>query len=137
MASIRLPFPGTEYGPCKEDCEHKDCKATKEMATTKCYICGQEIGYDTGFYRDDHGLSHAICLEKEARKSKEALKAADEERITLTVHIVLEKDYEDLHITDDHGHSCNYGVSDYGNGATARSISDCVEDFLCTYHKMK
>lgn len=61
----------------------------------------------------------------------------DKERITLTVHIFLEKDYEDLHITDDHGHSCNYGDSNYDNGATARSIGDCVGDFLRTYHKMK
>lgn len=59
------------------------------------------------------------------------------ERITLTVHIVLEKDYEDIHITDDHCHSCNYGDSNYDNGATSQSIGECVRDFLRIYHKMK
>lgn len=70
-------------------------------------------------------------------KSKENPKAADVERITLTVHIVLEKDYEDIHITDDHCHSCNYGDSNYDDGATSQSIGECVRDFLRDYHKMK
>jgi len=74
---------------------------------------------------------------QEGIKSKENPKVADVERITLTVHIVLEKDYEDIHITDDHCHSCNYGDSNYDDGATSQSIGECVRDFLRDYHKMK
>ena len=39
MAASRLPAPGTEYGPCKNKCQHRDCQQMKDMAETKCGIC--------------------------------------------------------------------------------------------------
>jgi hypothetical protein len=55
MAAGQLPRPGTEYGPCADPCAHTDCAATRAMAASPCRVCGQEIGYDTGFYREDSG----------------------------------------------------------------------------------
>ena len=73
MAYSMLPEPGkmghhgeVQIGACIEDCDHPSCKATREMAHTKCKICGEEIGYETKFQKDEDGdLVHFICnLEK-------------------------------------------------------------------------
>ena len=68
MAAGILPEPGTKYGPCVEQCNHRDCEMTREMAKSLCTVCGTEIGYDTRFYqtRDENGrtYSHAKCVEK-------------------------------------------------------------------------
>lgn len=79
MGWSRLPEPGKmvrkrEIGPCKdENCGHKDCEKTREMARSKCLICGEEIGYETRFYNsiieqkgkeDIEGLVHAVCEEE-------------------------------------------------------------------------
>jgi hypothetical protein len=63
MAAGTLPKPGTKYGPCKGDCEHRDCAATRRMAGTACPTCGDKIGYNRRFYETDRGLEHAYCLE--------------------------------------------------------------------------
>jgi len=57
--------------------------------------------------------------------------------IILTVTITNDEDYQDLHITDNWNHSCNYGDSNYDNGMTAKSVGSCVGDFLTYYHGMK
>lgn len=59
-----LSKPGTEHGPCEGECEHTDCAKTRSMAESECSICGEEIGYERGFYaRDDERdvLNHAVC----------------------------------------------------------------------------
>lgn len=58
-------------------------------------------------------------------------------KIILTVSIDIEEGYEDVHITDNHGHSCNYGDSNYDNGLKADSVGDCVTDFVKDYHNIK
>jgi hypothetical protein len=50
MAAGILSKPGTEYGPCAKECQHTDCRKTREMAEARCTICRKPIGYDTRFY---------------------------------------------------------------------------------------
>jgi hypothetical protein len=66
MAAASLSEPGTEYGPCAEQCEHRDCAESRKMAATTCKRCGQSIGYRRAFYIEygvPDGLEHAVCLE--------------------------------------------------------------------------
>lgn len=72
MAAGMLASPGTEYGPCENDCDHRDCTATRKMAATVCRICKVQIGYDRRFYSEGdpvqmvrRGLVHAVCLHEE------------------------------------------------------------------------
>ena len=71
MAVSILPAPGTEYGPCESECQHRDCAQTRQMATEVCRFCDKPIGFGVSFYDDPEkpdsnvsGLVHAICLEK-------------------------------------------------------------------------
>ena len=64
-----LPKPGTKVGPCVDECEHIDCAKTRAMAESKCSICGEEIGYEQGFYAEDGErgeLVHAVCAQEKA-----------------------------------------------------------------------
>lgn len=71
MAASILPAPGSKYGPCKEDCGHRDCKNTRDMAGTPCGICGEKVGYNRAFYNDGkYGLVHAVCLEEKIEQEK-------------------------------------------------------------------
>lgn len=68
MAAGTIPEPGkvvrgVEIGPCVDDCDHTDCKQSREMAETECPICGDAIGYETPFYDRDGVLVHAACAE--------------------------------------------------------------------------
>jgi hypothetical protein len=72
MAASTLPAPGTEYGPCHESCDHRDCARTRRDAAENCRLCGNEIGYETRFYSDPEpawisSLVHALCLERSIR----------------------------------------------------------------------
>lgn len=75
MAAGRLPKPGSEYGPCVERCEHRDCAANRAQAQSPCRICGEPIGYERPFFQEsDSGqplvLAHALCaLDEEARST--------------------------------------------------------------------
>lgn len=51
MAAGTLAAPGTQAGPCAEDCQHTDCAATRAMADAECAYCDEPIGYETRFYR--------------------------------------------------------------------------------------
>ena len=73
MAATSLPKIGTEYGPYEdEDCGHRDCAKTREMADEHCYICGAKIGYEKSFYTDkDNGnlrYVHAVCYEDSIKR---------------------------------------------------------------------
>lgn len=46
MAASAIPAPGTKYGPCADECEHRDCAANRKMAGCICRICQEPIGYD-------------------------------------------------------------------------------------------
>lgn len=68
MAASRLPQPGTEFGPCENECKHIDCKQTREMAESICHFCQKPVGYETRFYQIDTILGlqfvHAFCYEE-------------------------------------------------------------------------
>jgi hypothetical protein len=64
MAASALPKPGSKYGPCETDCQHRDCAETRAMANCNCAGCGDKIGYERRFYRDEaDDLIHATCAE--------------------------------------------------------------------------
>ena len=58
-----LPKPGTSLGPCEDDWGHRDCSQTREMAQSKCTICGEPIGYSLKFTKahNGEGLVHLAC----------------------------------------------------------------------------
>ena len=56
-----LAEPGTEFGPCAEPCQHKDCAATRAKANENCIECGETIGYGTKYYQEEDGLIHYRC----------------------------------------------------------------------------
>jgi len=67
MGWAKLPSPGTEHGPCRGPCEHKDCAETRGMADALCVYCGETIGFDAPFYhvrasgKKPEGYAHARC----------------------------------------------------------------------------
>lgn len=66
MAAGVLSKPGTKFGPCENQCKHKDCAVIRLMADTLCSVCLETIGYDKRFYElDDKTLVHALCIESE------------------------------------------------------------------------
>jgi hypothetical protein len=64
MGWLILPKPGTELGPCVEECKHTDCAATRKEATAPCSFCGDPIGYDVKFQYNDGKICHMGCLWK-------------------------------------------------------------------------
>jgi len=72
MAAGRLPKPGTKSGPCLDVCVHRDCEETRNMAKTKCRVCGKPIGYETRFFQEGsiRELVHEECPEKELDDQK-------------------------------------------------------------------
>ena len=64
MAAIQISKPGSEFGPCDEDCYHKDCIESRKTASSICSICGEKIGYERYFYVTDEGYVHAVCEEE-------------------------------------------------------------------------
>lgn len=79
MAAEILSAPGTEAGPCSAKCAHRDCAATRTMATTKCQRCGKPIGYgrrfysvgvDSSPYAEGFELAHAECVERDFERVK-------------------------------------------------------------------
>jgi hypothetical protein len=75
MAAGTMPKPGTEYGPCADECVHTDCAAHRKIAEAECVHCDEAIGYDTRFYHVDtirqsgadwpgtRVYAHARCVE--------------------------------------------------------------------------
>lgn len=57
-----LPAPGTSGGPCNEGrCAHRDCFASRLMASTPCAGCGDLTGYERPFFT--RGVQvHVECL---------------------------------------------------------------------------
>lgn len=78
MAASRLAKPGTEYGPCAEECKHRDCAQTRTMAAAICHHCQKAVGYDVRFYDisvppmlNGTELVHALCEEEAAEKDRQ------------------------------------------------------------------
>mgnify|MGYP001609349465 CR=1 FL=1 len=87
MAAGKLAAPGKivngeEIGPCVNECQHIDCKQTREMAAAPCVYCDKPIGYETYFYQHAEqihvqptvgrrlptGFAHARCLHERIEK---------------------------------------------------------------------
>lgn len=73
MAAGYFESPGSEFGPCRNRCQHVDCKDTKRMARSKCPHCGKRIGWTKRFYVLETNpetnaaikLAHASCHERD------------------------------------------------------------------------
>lgn len=73
MAAGHLSPPGTEWGPCEQECQHRDCAQTRRMAGMACRICGETIGYDRQFFIEGETVPgvgptqmvHAVCSYRE------------------------------------------------------------------------
>lgn len=64
MAYIALSGPGTDHGPCREPCAHRDCDQTRELAErTACPGCSEPLGYDRTFWLVDGIMRHVACTE--------------------------------------------------------------------------
>ena len=66
MGHYSLPAPGTDLGPCVDDCDHTDCEGTRNMSAIPCSSCGDPIEYDVRFYfvgkeNESDSLCHARC----------------------------------------------------------------------------
>lgn len=75
MAAGVIQAPGTEFGPCKDECQHLDCKQTREMAAHICSYCSEAIGYERRFYNlakydEPMDLVHARCREDDIEKQR-------------------------------------------------------------------
>jgi hypothetical protein len=71
MAFGFLPRPGTNLGPCTDDCDHTDCAHTKAQAATLCPYCKEQIGFERAFCNNSDGeISHLACLEDHIEKEK-------------------------------------------------------------------
>ena len=88
MAAGKLPAPGTDLGPCKKKCRHKDCAETRRMAEATCPFCDETIGYDRRFYDDRaRGLCHADCLEDDVAMLQEVQGFLGELRDLMKPHL--------------------------------------------------
>ena len=70
MAAGIIAKPGSENGPCIEECKHLDCEDARSMADTLCLICKHPIGYETRFFQKEHweNLTHELCELKQIEK---------------------------------------------------------------------
>ncbi len=69
----RLMFrPGSQAGPCSDECGHFDCKLTRADAAAPCRICSKPIGYEGRFYLAPGAIGrqfvHAVCLKRRIEK---------------------------------------------------------------------
>jgi hypothetical protein len=72
MAAYLYPKkPGTEYGPCADECQHIDCAKSRSDAASKCRICNEPIGYGNEIYFEKSSLVHATCLWRELDRDTE------------------------------------------------------------------
>ena len=70
MSASMIPEPGTEIGPCVDECEHEDCAFYREMAAITCAICGEPLGFGVMFFRDPDESFHSSCLYRRMKKER-------------------------------------------------------------------
>ena len=75
MSAASVPAPGTKYGPCKHDCAHVDCAASRRQAHDDCIFCGEFIGYEVPWYAMEDGPAHAVCAEEDADRLRAAARS--------------------------------------------------------------
>lgn len=51
MGYMWISKPGSDYGPCADECTHEDCKHLRKWAEGICPLCNEPLGYERGFYR--------------------------------------------------------------------------------------
>jgi hypothetical protein len=77
MGYSAIPALGSKYGPCKGECVHRDCLATRRDAAKECSICKTPIGYETNYYRNEEGgLEHAACVWAREEQRQATMRAA-------------------------------------------------------------
>jgi hypothetical protein len=75
MAWSTVPAEGSQYGPCAEPCQHRDCAQHRADAQVICSYCHKAVGTDTPIYSGQDGesrLVHASCLEDAIAKEQGA-----------------------------------------------------------------
>jgi hypothetical protein len=74
MAYTVLANPGSQHGPCKDECKHIDCNKTKQLALTLCPLCDEPLGYDRPLTNDPdtQNLGHFSCVEESIEKERAA-----------------------------------------------------------------
>lgn len=105
MAAGTLPAPGSKVGPCKTDCNHRDCAITRCMAAAPCLCCRRPIGFECAFYQPfgpperawqadlsswSQRLAHASCYEQAEEDARDLPKLIG--TIALARIILLEQD---------------------------------------------
>lgn len=91
MAAGFLSPPGTEFGPCIDDCQHTDCAESRKIAASVCPICGEEIGYNRRFFREAGiGHTHEVC---EIEMTERAFGESDFELCQLIADLSNEADH--------------------------------------------
>lgn len=70
MASMQMPrfedepaLYKNEPAYCRKECNHADCRCTREMRAKPCLICGKEFKAHDGVYHEENGYVHTRCLE--------------------------------------------------------------------------
>jgi hypothetical protein len=69
MAFSQIQKPGSSFGPCGTECQHKDCNELHALASSKCAICGDAIGFERNFcnrldsIESPHAHVHYACAE--------------------------------------------------------------------------
>ncbi len=68
-----LAAPGHQFGPClNENCKHNQCVLYRIDAESLCPLCGNRIGYETRYYREDEQpLIHAGCIDEKQESALE------------------------------------------------------------------
>lgn len=67
MSASWIPRPGGPFGPCRGECDHRECLDARRQADAKCELCPLPIGYEVPFFeRESAGFVHARCAESEA-----------------------------------------------------------------------
>ena len=71
---LRIPAPGTRFGPCLEVCLHRCCLLDRAKAEAACSLCGQPIGYEiphqiVGPFQE---AAHTDCLDRATQREIES-----------------------------------------------------------------
>lgn len=61
MAWSTVPAEGSQYGPCVEPCQHRDCAQHRADAQVICSYCHKAVGTDTPVYSGRFGMIAANC----------------------------------------------------------------------------
>lgn len=69
MAFSSIAKPGSNRGPCDFECAHRDCAELHAIASERCALCGDPIGFERNFCKRPEGIEsprpyvHFCCAE--------------------------------------------------------------------------